>query len=339
VKQTMIFFAAALLLWALNLTVPSPLFPGAVKETERITAEAMNAYTAPVNRDDLYTAVYAAIARGVPAQKVRVLTLAAAGSGRPPAELSYYLGAVADLGRSGVPTAPLVSLLLEGMARGFTAEALRGSLGSSARDLTLCTSIARLHVQGREGAEDERLELLVKALFAALKVGFTPGELERASVAARQRGMPPGAFVVALEATMALKGLGATGDQAVRLADAALEKGWSAREVARLPALFAAALREGASKGPTADASAVVDDLIRKIQTGEIPPGGPEQTQSKERSRESAPSSGGGGGAGSGGGGGGGGSGGTGSGSGGGSGGGGGGSGSGGGGSGKGSPR
>jgi hypothetical protein len=225
------------------------------------------------------------------------------------------------------------------MARGFTAEALRGSLGSSARDLTLCTSIARLHVQGREGAEDERLELLVKALFAALKVGFTPGELERASVAARQRGMPPGAFVVALEATMALKGLGATGDQAVRLADAALEKGWSAREVARLPALFAAALREGASKGPTADASAVVDDLIRKIQTGEIPPGGPEQTQSKERSRESAPSSGGGGGAGSGGGGGGGGSGGTGSGSGGGSGGGGGGSGSGGGGSGKGSPR
>ena len=300
----MIFFAAALLLWALNLTVPSPLFPGAAKDAERITAEAMSAYTAPVNGDDLHAAVYAAIARGVPAQKVRVVTLAAAGSGRPPAELSYYLGAVADLGRTGVPTAPLVSLLLEGMARGFTAEALRGSLGSSARDLTLCASIARPHVQGKGGSEDERLELLVKALFSALKVGFTPGELERASVAARQRGMPPGAFVVALEATMAIKGLGATGDQAVRLADAALGKGWSAREIARLPALFAAALaalRDGASKGPTADASAVVDDLIRKIQTGEIPPDGPGQIQSKERSRESAPSPGGGGGAGSGG--------------------------------------
>jgi len=76
VKQTMIFFATALLLWALNLTAPSPLFPGAAKEAERITAEAMNAYTAPVNGDDLHAAVYAAIARGVPAEKVRVVTLA-----------------------------------------------------------------------------------------------------------------------------------------------------------------------------------------------------------------------------------------------------------------------
>jgi hypothetical protein len=300
VKQTMILFAAALLLWALNLAVPFPLFPGAAKEAERITAEAMSAYTAPVDRDDLHAAVSTAIARGVPAQKVRVVTLAAAGTGRPPAELSYYLGAVADLGRSGVPTGSLVSLLLEGMARRFTAEALMSSVGSSARDLTLCASIARPHVQGRGSSEDEQLELLVKALFSALKVGFTPGELERASGAARQRGMPPGAFVVTLEATMAIKGLGATGDQAVRLADTALGKGWSAREIARFPDLFAEALRQGVSKGQAADASAVVEDIIRKIQTGEIPPGGPGQTQSKERSRESAPSQGGSGSGGSG---------------------------------------